>query len=235
MPGTLLPETRGPTLRNFPHFLAALSTTFCPMPPSPSSPGYKLQEINQNQKHGSLICVCGGGKKWKWAQSLELIKNGKNILDSSLLIFHCPIMRAALMCARIVVAECFEARGRSLRIITASGGPSSAHGGRRGVAIKASAQDLHQLPGHRQHHDHNQLASLISSALPLSPLLLSTKTITTVIDTNSKTIARLIYREDPVWQQMTMITMSTMLDCVGSLVWGLLPLSLIHSDTLLYQ
>ena len=58
-----LPETRGPTLRNFPHFLAALSTTFCPMPPSPSSPGYKLQEINQNQKHGSLICVCGGGKK----------------------------------------------------------------------------------------------------------------------------------------------------------------------------
>ena len=68
--------------------------------------------------------------------------------------FHCPIMCAALMCAGIVVAECFEARGRSLRIITASGGPSSAHGGKRGVAIKASAQDLHQLPGHRQHHDH---------------------------------------------------------------------------------
>ena len=149
--------------------------------------------------------------------------------------FHCPIMCAALMCAGIVVAECFEARGRSLRIITASGGPSSAHGGRRGVAIKASAQDLHQLPGHRQHHDYNhQLASLISSALPLSPLLLSTKTITTVIDTNSKTIARLIYRDHPAWQQMTMM-MSTMLDCVGSLVWGLLPLSLIHSDTLLYQ
>ena len=142
--------------------------------------------------------------------------------------FHCPIMCAALMCAGIVVAECFEARGRSLRIITASGGPSSAHRGRRGVAIKASAQDLHQLPGHRQ------LVSLISSALPLSPLLLSTKTITTVIDTNSKTIARLIYRDNPVWQQMTKM-MSTMLDCVGSLVWGLLPLSLIHSDTLLYQ
>ena len=68
--------------------------------------------------------------------------------------FHCPIMCAALMCAGIVVAECFEARGRSLRIITASGGPSSAHRGRRGVAIKASAQDLHQLPGHRQHDDH---------------------------------------------------------------------------------
>ena len=153
--------------------------------------------------------------------------------------FHCPIMCSALMCAGIVVAECFEARGRSLRIITASGGPSSAHGGRRGVAIKASAQDLHQLPGQRQHHDHcnfynHQLVSLISSALPLSPLLLSTKTITTVIDTNSKTIARLLYRDHPVWQQMTKM-MSTMLDCVGSLVWGLLPLSLIHSDTLLYQ
>ena len=154
--------------------------------------------------------------------------------------FHCPIMCAALMCAGIVVAECFEARGRSLRIITASGGPSSAHGGRRGVvAIKASAQDLHQLPGKRQHHDHcnfynHQLVSLISSALLRSPLLLSTKTITTVIDTNSKTIARLLYRDHPVWQQMTKM-MSTMLDCVGSLVWGLLPLSLIHSDTLLYQ
>ena len=85
-----LPETRGPTLRNFPHFLAALSTTFCRMLPSPSSPGYKLQEINQNQNLDSLICVFGGRKTWKWAQSLELIKNGENILDSSLLLFPLP-------------------------------------------------------------------------------------------------------------------------------------------------
>jgi len=99
--------------------------------------------------------------------------------------FHCPIMCAALMCAGIVVAECFEARGRSLRIITASGGPSSAHGGRRGVAIKASAQDLHQLPGHRQHDDHcNFYNHQLEDLCQVSFISIATVTMMTIVIVN---------------------------------------------------
>ena len=101
--------------------------------------------------------------------------------------FHCLIMCAALMCAGIVVAECFEARGRSLRIITASGGPSSAQGGRRGVAIKASAQDLHQIPGHRQHYDHcNFYNQQLEDLCQVNFISIATVTITTIVTVNRK-------------------------------------------------